>query len=54
MRYMGNGPKFIKIGQRVIYNWDDLLQWIKRNTIQRTDDSRGERNERSVSRRCHN
>lgn len=41
MRYMGNGPKFIKIGRRVLYNWDDLLDWIKNNTIQRTDDPRG-------------
>jgi hypothetical protein len=41
MRYRGNGPKFIKIGRRVLYNWDDLLQWIQKNTIQRTDDPRG-------------
>jgi hypothetical protein len=41
MRYMGDGPKFIKIGRRVLYNWDDLLQWIQKNTIQRTDDPRG-------------
>jgi len=42
MRYMGNGPKFIKVGgRRVLYNWDDLLEWIKKNTIQRTDDARG-------------
>jgi hypothetical protein len=42
MRYMGNGPKFIKVGgRRVLYNWDDLLAWIKKNTIQRTDDPRG-------------
>jgi hypothetical protein len=40
MRYMGSGPKFIKIGRRVLYNWDDLLDWIKNNTIQRTDDPR--------------
>jgi hypothetical protein len=41
MRYMGSGPKFIKIGRRVLYNWDDLLDWIRNNTIQRTDDPRG-------------
>jgi hypothetical protein len=42
MRYMGTGPKFIKVGgRRVLYNWDDLLEWIKKNTIQRTDDPRG-------------
>jgi hypothetical protein len=42
MRYTGNGPKFTKVGgRRVLYNWDDLLEWIKKNTIQRTDDPRG-------------
>lgn len=42
MRYRGNGPKFIKAGgRRVLYNWDDLLEWITKNTIQRTDDPRG-------------
>jgi hypothetical protein len=41
MRYLGNGPKFVKVGRRVLYNWDDVLEWIAKNTIQRTDDPRG-------------
>ncbi len=42
MRCMGNGPKFIKVGgRRVLYNWDDLLEWVKKNTIQGTDDPQG-------------
>jgi hypothetical protein len=41
MRYMETDPKFIKIWRRVLYNSDDLLQWIQKNAIQRTDDSRG-------------
>lgn len=39
-RYKGTGPKFIKRGSRVLYRWSDVLEWLDRNTIQRTDDSR--------------
>jgi hypothetical protein len=40
MRYLGTGPKFIKAGgRRVLYSWDDLLVWVKKNTIERTDDA---------------
>ncbi|GJO02350.1 hypothetical protein NJB18091_37170 [Mycobacterium marinum] len=42
MRYLGTGPKFIKVGgRRVLYSWDDVLEWIRQNTIRRTDDLRG-------------
>jgi hypothetical protein len=39
-RYKGTGPKFIKRGSRVLYRWSDVLEWLDRNTIQRTDDPR--------------
>jgi hypothetical protein len=39
-RYKGSGPKFIKRGSRVLYRWSDVLEWLDRNTIQRTDDRR--------------
>lgn len=39
-RYRGTGPKFIKHGSRVLYRWSDVLEWLDRNTIQRTDDPR--------------
>jgi len=39
----GTGPKFIKRGSRVLYRWSDVLEWLDRNTIQRTDDPRQQR-----------
>lgn len=41
MRYRGTGPKFIKVGRRVLYRWADLQQYLDANTVQRTDDPRG-------------
>ena len=37
-RYKGTGPKFIKHGSRVLYRWSDVLEWLGRKTIQRTDE----------------
>ena len=42
-RYKGTGPRFIKRGRRVLYRWSDILDWLDRNTIQRTDDPRQQR-----------
>jgi hypothetical protein len=39
-RYRGTGPKFIKRGSRVLYRWSDVLEWLERNTLQRTNDPR--------------
>lgn len=39
-RYKGTGPKFIKRGRRVLYRWSDVLEWLDRNTIERTDERR--------------
>jgi len=40
-RYLGTGPKFVKLGRRVFYKWDDVYEWINQNTMQRTDDRPG-------------
>jgi hypothetical protein len=42
-RYRGTGPNFIKRGSRVLYRWSDVLEWLDRNTFQRTDDLRPQR-----------
>jgi len=42
-RYKGTGPKFIKRGSRVLYRWRDVLEWLDRNTFQRTDEPRQQR-----------
>ena len=39
-RYKGTGPKFIKRGGRVLYRWSDVLEFLDRNTFQRTDEPR--------------
>lgn len=41
MRYRGIGPKFIKVGQKVLYRWSDVNAYLDANTVQRTDDPRG-------------
>ncbi|MDV6293300.1 helix-turn-helix transcriptional regulator [Rhodococcus aetherivorans] len=40
-RYLGTGPKFVKLGRRVFYKWADVYAWIDQNTMQRTDDRPG-------------
>jgi hypothetical protein len=40
-RYLGRGPKFIKDGRRILYSRNDILDYLARNTVQRTDDPRG-------------
>jgi hypothetical protein len=42
-RYKGTGPKFIKRGSRVLHRWPDVLEWLNRNTFQRTDEPRQQR-----------
>lgn len=36
MRYLGTGPKFVKVGSRVLYRWADIRAWLDANTRQRT------------------
>src|SRR5205085_5190016 len=37
-RYVGNRPRFIKVGHKVLYRWSDVLDWLEQNTVQRTAD----------------
>jgi hypothetical protein len=41
--YKGTGPKFIKRGSRVLYRWREVLEFLDRNTFQRTDEPRQQR-----------
>lgn len=41
MRYRGTGPKFCKVGRKVLYRWSDVRDYLEANTLQRTDDPRG-------------
>lgn len=40
-RYLGRGVPFIKNGRRVLYARSDVVAYLERNTVQRTDDPRG-------------
>ena len=31
MRYKGTGPKFVKLGSRVLYRREDVIDWINSN-----------------------
>ena len=42
MRYRGTGPKFCKVGRKVVYRWSDVKAYLEQNTCQRTDDPRGD------------
>jgi predicted DNA-binding transcriptional regulator AlpA len=38
MRYRGNGPKFVRLGERrVLYRWSDIEDWIAASTRTRSD-----------------
>ena len=42
MRYLGRGPKFIKVtGRQVRYRWEDVDGWLDASTKTRTDDRNG-------------
>ena len=41
MRYRGTGPRFVKVGKKVLYRWSDVRDYLDANTLQRTDDPRG-------------
>ena len=41
MRYRGTGPRFVKVGKKVLYTWQDIRTYLEANTCQRTDDPRG-------------
>jgi hypothetical protein len=39
-RYLGRGIPFVKLGRRVRYLREDVLDYISANRVQRTDDPR--------------
>lgn len=41
LRYRGKGPKFIKVGHRVIYRWSDVRAYLDANTMEQTGGVRG-------------
>lgn len=37
LRYLGTGPKFIKVtGRQIRYRWEDIEAWVEARTRQRT------------------
>lgn len=34
-RYLGTGPRFRKLGSRVLYDWQDVYDWTDSNAKQR-------------------
>ncbi len=38
LRYRGKGPKFVKLGQKVFYRWEDVYAWVDQNVQTRTDE----------------
>jgi hypothetical protein len=40
-RYKGTGPRFLKLGKRVFYDWAEVYAWIDANAMTRTDDPQG-------------
>ena len=37
MRYRGDGPRFFRVGRRVLYRWMDVEQYIADSLRTRTD-----------------
>jgi predicted DNA-binding transcriptional regulator AlpA len=40
-RYLGKGPKFIKLGRSVRYRASDVDAWLNQQTMQRTGEPGG-------------
>lgn len=38
LRYRGKGPKFVKLGQKVFYRWEDVYEWVDTHVQTRTDE----------------
>jgi len=38
LRLTGNGPRFVKLGRRVLYRNGDLLEWIANRVVRSTSD----------------
>lgn len=39
-RWAGNGPKFTRLGGRILYEMEQLLAWENRNTVAHTSEYR--------------
>lgn len=39
MRYNGNGPRYFKVGRKVFYDVNDVIEWEESNKRTRTDDA---------------
>lgn len=38
MRYLGTGPKYFKVGRKIFYRSEDVIDWEAANLRTRTDD----------------
>lgn len=39
-RWAGNGPKFTRIGGRILYDLSELVQWEDKRTVEHTSEYR--------------
>lgn len=38
LRYLGRGPRFIRVtGRQIRYRWDDIHDWLQAQTFSRSD-----------------
>ena len=35
-RYLGTGPKFVRVGHRIRYRWSDVVAWLDARTAAAT------------------
>lgn len=40
-RNLGTGPAYLKLGGKVLYPTEKLVEWERRNTVQSTSDYKG-------------
>jgi hypothetical protein len=39
LRYVGRGPKFIRVtGRQIRYDWDEIYRWCEQRTFVRSDE----------------
>jgi hypothetical protein len=39
LRVYGGGPRFLKVGRRVLYSWEDVQNWLDKRFRANTSDS---------------
>jgi hypothetical protein len=43
LRYRGNGPTFLRVGNRILYREQDVLDWLEGHRVSNTTEAKRQR-----------